>query len=51
VAAIIVSTLSALGNPAVAAGKTADQSIRQLERWLGLSGRNTPGASTLQASD
>jgi AcrR family transcriptional regulator len=43
VAALIVATLSAAANPAIGAGKTADQSIRQLERWLGLAGRNTTG--------
>jgi AcrR family transcriptional regulator len=38
VAAIVVATLTSMTLPAVAGAARADQALRQLERWLGISG-------------
>jgi AcrR family transcriptional regulator len=42
VAAVIVSTLTAMSLPTVSSGRRGDQALRQLERWLGLGGRPAP---------
>jgi AcrR family transcriptional regulator len=38
VAALVVASLTAMTLPTMAAGRRTDQAMRQLERWLGVSG-------------
>ena len=42
VAALVLLSLSGLTLPTLAAGPVADQGVRQLERWLGVSGGRRP---------
>jgi AcrR family transcriptional regulator len=46
VAAIIVSTLTAMSLPTVSGGRRGDQALRQLERWLGIAGLRTTSQAT-----
>jgi AcrR family transcriptional regulator len=45
VAALIVSTLTAMTLPTISGGPRTDQALRQLERWLGVSGRRRTNSS------
>jgi hypothetical protein len=38
VAALVVASLTAMTLPTMTAGRRTDQAMRQLERWLGVSG-------------
>jgi hypothetical protein len=39
VAALVVTTLTSVTLPTVSTAERMDQALRQLERWLGLSGK------------
>jgi AcrR family transcriptional regulator len=41
VAALVVATLTAMTLPTMGSGSRIDQALRQLERWLGVSGRSS----------
>jgi AcrR family transcriptional regulator len=45
VAALIVATLTAMTLPTISGGSRTDQALRQLERWLGVSGGGRPKSS------